>query len=225
MENEILNYDYLISTIPLDVLLRIFSDQKRLSKKTSHFKYSSSHIIGIGIQGRVPEKLRTKCWMYFPESDVPFYRVTVFSNYSPNHVPRPGKEWSLLCEVSESPKKKVNLRQVVDDTVKGLRRAQLLPKGVQILSRWHRRLEHGYPTPFLKRDSLLQSIDSQLRKINIFSRGRFGAWKYEVSNQDHSLMQGVEAVQHILFGSKETTYSSPSKINAAHKMKNALQKR
>ncbi len=31
----------------------------------------------------VPDDLATKCWMYFPEDNAPFYRATVFSNYSP----------------------------------------------------------------------------------------------------------------------------------------------
>jgi hypothetical protein len=38
-----------------------------------------------------------------------------------------------------------------------------------------------------------------LKKQGIYSRGRFGAWKYEVSNQDHSMMQGVEAVVRVWF--------------------------
>ena len=43
----------------------------------------------------------------------------------------------------------------------------------------------------------------------IYSRGRFGAWRYEIGNMDHSVMMGVEAVNHILAGEKETVlYSS-----------------
>jgi hypothetical protein len=41
----------------------------------------------------------------------------------------------------------------------------------------------------------------------VFSRGRFGAWKYEVSNQDHSLMQGVEVVNRLITGTAERTYA------------------
>jgi hypothetical protein len=44
-----------------------------------------------------------------------------------------------------------------------------------------------------------------LESNGIYSRGRFGAWKYEVSNTDHSLMQGVEWVDHLLRGEAETT--------------------
>ena len=76
-----------------------------------------------------------------------------------------------------------------------------------VVSRWHRRLEHGYPTPWLGRDETLARVDARLRVANIFSRGRFGAWKYEVSNQDHSFMQGVEAVDQILDGAPERTYN------------------
>ena len=43
----------------------------------------------------------------------------------------------------------------------------------------------------------------------IYSRGRFGAWRYEIGNMDHSVMMGVEAANHILAGEKETVlYSS-----------------
>ena len=76
-----------------------------------------------------------------------------------------------------------------------------------MVSRWHRRLEHGYPTPWLGRDEVLAEAEHALHAAGIYSRGRFGAWKYEVSNQDHSLMQGVEAVDHILSGEPERTFN------------------
>jgi hypothetical protein len=39
----------------------------------------------------------------------------------------------------------------------------------------------------------------------VYSRGRFGAWKYEVGNMDHSFMQGVEVVERIFTGKTEIT--------------------
>ena len=44
-----------------------------------------------------------------------------------------------------------------------------------------------------------------LESHDIYSRGRFGMWKYEVSNTDHTLMQGVECVNRLLLGEPETT--------------------
>ncbi len=40
----------------------------------------------------------------------------------------------------------------------------------------------------------------------IWSRGRFGAWLYEIGNMDHSCMQGVEWVDHVLSGAPETVW-------------------
>ena len=97
---------------------------------------------------KAPETLATKNWTYFPEPGVPFYRVTVFSNYSPHHVPDPGRQWSLLCEVSESPERPVDAGRVVDDVVAGLRAVRFLPPGAALASLWHRRLEHGYSLQF-----------------------------------------------------------------------------
>lgn len=51
------------------------------------------------------------------------------------------------------------------------------------------------------RRSLLYLGESQ----GVYSRGRFGDWKYEVGNMDHSFMQGVEIAERILTGKTEIT--------------------
>lgn len=205
------SYDILISTIPLDRLLAC-SDLHELEPLSRRLVHSSTHVVGLGLRGQTPEHLRTKCWMYFPEPDAPFYRATVFSNYSPNNVPA-GSHWSLMTEVSESPAKPVDHERVVEDCIQGVITTRLLDDSERIVSRWHHRVEHGYPTPFLGRGEFLDAALIRLMELGIYSRGRFGAWKYEVSNQDHSCMQGVECVDRILFGVEESTVWHPDIVN------------
>jgi hypothetical protein len=59
----------------------------------------------------------------------------------------------------------------------------------------------------LHRDKALKEIQLFLEKNNIYSRGRFGAWKYEIGNMDHSVMMGKEIVDRILKGAKEKVWS------------------
>lgn len=209
---ERFDYDRLITTAPLNKTLDMLG-----LPGSEQLRYSSTHVVGVGIQGAVPDSLKTKCWMYFPEGDSPYYRVTVFSNYSPNNVPLPGQQWSLMAEVSQSSHKPVNHQTIVEDVIEALRRNCLLPRDSKILSRFHRFLPQGYPTPFLGRDQVIGPPLGALAERGIYSRGRFGAWKYEVSNQDHSFMQGVEAVDHILFGTGETTLNFPNIVNQSPK--------
>jgi len=79
---------------------------------------------------------------------------------------------------------------------------------------WHCRLPRGYPTPSIDRDRALEAILPAFEARGVYSRGRFGAWKYEVSNQDHSFAQGVECVDHLRTGSPETTLCQPEVVNA-----------
>jgi hypothetical protein len=125
-----------------------------------------------------------------------------------------GPYWSIMLEISESSMKPVDFDSVVEEAIQGCINVQLCQPEDQIVSIFHRRLEHGYPTPSLARDSILNEALPYLRERSIWSRGRFGAYKYEVANQDHSLMQGVEAVDNILFGATELTVHHPDIVNA-----------
>lgn len=226
-----IKYNKLLTTIPLDITLT-WLGREDLAKKLVH---SSSHIIGLGLRGSNPHD--TKCWMYYPEDDCPYYRCTVFSHYGVGNVPdasnslptlrlgdaslpvedsssKPGPYWSLMFEISESsPWKPVNLATIVEETIQGAINTKMISSTDEIVSIYHRRLEYGYPTPHLDRDGVLDQALPFLKKQGIWSRGRFGSYKYEVANQDHSLMIGVEAVDNILFGSKEFTLLYPSLTN------------
>jgi protoporphyrinogen oxidase len=240
-----IEYGALITTTPLDLTLQ-WLGKGDLANRLEH---SSSHIIGIGIRGECPHGL--KCWLYYPEDNCPFYRITVFSHYAPKNTPdanaklptlcygdasdakkgeeaKAGPYWSLMFEISESKQKPVNQKpislgggtwaEIVKETIVGSLNTKMVAAKDEIVSIYHRRLEHGYPTPHLNRDAALAEALPFLRDHNIWSRGRFGSWKYEVGNQDHSLMLGVECADNVLFGTKELTLNHPNIVNQKKNM-------
>jgi len=208
-------FGVLLSTMPLDILTGIARPLSLAVRRARRaLRYSSVHVLGVGLRGARPPALATKCWMYFPEDHSPYYRVTVFSNYSPHNVPEGDDYWSLMAEVCESPKKPVDAARLRNMTLSAMRQDGLLPAGADVVSFWHGRAGHGYPTPFLGRDLVLNQILPALEATRVFSRGRFGGWKYEVSNQDHSFMQGVEWVDSVVGGQGETTFRDPHRANS-----------
>ena len=119
-----------------------------------------------------------------------------------------------MAEVSESPLKPVNQSELFEQVIQGALNTRLIEKREDIISTWSFRAGYGYPTPGLHRDEALAEIIPFFEGHDVFSRGRFGLWKYEVSNQDHSFMQGVEVVERLVNGRKEITAFDPNHANA-----------
>jgi len=206
-DGEIVKYDTLISAMPLDRLCNdvINGEMPRdIKKAAAGLRHSGGYMVGIGIKQPCPS---TKSWMYFPEDNCPFYRVTYLSNYSPYMTPDKDTHYSLLCETSYSEFKHVDGRTIVEDTIKGLINAGMITEKDRddIVDTWTYHANYSYPTPSVERDAILAEVIPYLEQHGIYSRGRFGMWKYEVSNTDHTLMQGVELVNRLLLDEPETT--------------------
>ena len=80
----------------------------------------------------------------------------------------------------------------------------ILESPKDVVRTWHMRAEYGYPTPSKDRDARLEVLFPALEQHGIFSRGRFGAWQYEVGNMDHSYAQGFQVAGRIGLGQEET---------------------
>jgi protoporphyrinogen oxidase len=200
-------YDHLVSTMPLTELIKSIDDcPASVRDATSDLHHTEGLFVGIGVAEECPS---SKCWMYFPGSDSPFYRVTYLSNYSPQMTPGPG-HFSLLAEVSSSPFKREDPTDVVDRTIQGMVASELLtPEQAEhkIVSRELMRVPYSYPVPTIGRDAALARIQPWLMEHGIYSRGRFGAWRYEIGNTDHSVMMGVELADRLHSGADELTWT------------------
>jgi len=203
-------YDVLISTVPLDRLVQgIRAVDGELLEACQDLHHNNLLVIGLGLKKKIETR---RCWIYFTEKEMPCYRATYFSHYSPNNVPDGDTEnySSLMCEISFRSGEAPDPEFALDQIITGLIRATILEDSdrERIVSRYHRVIHYSYPIPTLNRDQALGILQPALMKHGIYSRGRFGAWRYEVGNMDHSVMMGVEAVNHILAGEPETVVHS-----------------
>lgn len=207
-------YEHLISTMPL-VSLTGLTGLQDVDRRAKQLKHSHTQVVGLAVNTKIPEHLDGKTWLYCPEMDHVYYRVTPFSIFSPAHVPDVNEWCSFLCEISSpgdgpmQDEDELIQRTLHDFEASGLFRG-LSDHETHI---YMMNSEFGYPIPTIDRDEILNEVIPALEEYQIYSRGRFGGWKYEVANMDHSVMQGVEAVNRVVLGEEEVTWKSPGVVN------------
>jgi protoporphyrinogen oxidase len=203
-------YDVLISTAPLDLVVQhMKAADTAMLDAVQDLHHNNLLVVGVGLK----KKIETgRCWIYFTDKEIPCYRATYFSHYSPNNVPNGDIEnySSLMCEISFKVDETPDPERILDQVIAGLIRAKILEESdrTRIVSRYHQVIPYSYPIPTLNRDRALAVLQPALMKQGIYSRGRFGAWRYEIGNMDHSVMMGVEAVNHVLAGEPENVFLS-----------------
>ena len=204
------NYDVLISTAPLDLLTQMIKPaDQRLRDAAQGLEHNNLLVVGLGLK----KKIETgRCWIYFTDAQMPCYRATYFSHYSPFNVPNGDIEHysSLMCEMSFRVGESPDPQDILDRVTTELIRTNMLEESDRgrVVSRYHRIVGYSYPIPTLGRDQALGILQPALLEKGIYSRGRFGAWRYEIGNMDHSVMMGVEAVNNIVAGEKELVFHS-----------------
>ena len=205
-DGEVVEYDVLLNTMPLDLFVKRMSyAPDALHHAAAYLEHSSGLIAGVGVNKAVET---SKCWMYFPEPSAPFYRVTYLNQYSPNITPQ-DNQTLFLTETSYSQYKHENKADIVDRVIDGLIATKLMDESDRdlIATTYLIDIDYSYPVPTVNRNAALATLQPYLMERDIYSRGRFGGWRYEIGNMDHSVMQGVEFVNHILNDEPEVTWT------------------
>ncbi len=180
-------YDVLLSTIPLPNLAN--GVKGIIIPGVSALPYVGVVVVGVGMRGTPPDALKKCHWIYIPDSKIPYFRVSVYSNYGAGNAPQ--GTWSLLFETTVDPKTTIHKKNIIETTLVQARLQGLIPGDSEIISTFFHHEPFGYPTPMIGRDRIVSKASTLLEHNDIFSLGRFGSWKYEEGNMDDVWTQGV----------------------------------
>jgi protoporphyrinogen oxidase len=201
------SYTALVSTMPIDHLVRRLQHcPDNVRAAAEDLEHNSVYMVGVGYESPLKDD---KSWMYFPQDNTPFYRATNFAKYSPANVPDAdtGRYCAYMTEVSHSRYKHESLEGLEDRVEEGLRSAGVIEGRPNVASATVVNIDYAYPVPTLKRDAALRTIHPWLMEHGIYSRGRFGSWRYEMGNMDHAVKMGSDVARRILKDKPEELWS------------------
>src|ERR1022692_3520825 len=98
---------------------------QRLRDAAQGLEHNNLLVVGLGLK----KKIETgRCWIYFTDAQMPCYRATYFSHYSPFNVPNGDIEHysSLMCEMSFRVGETPDPEKVLDQVTTGLIKAKML---------------------------------------------------------------------------------------------------
>ena len=188
--NEKVNYDILISTLPLKELLKATINlPEKIKKAGDDLKFNSVLEINLGLR----RKDSSMHWVYVPEEKYPFYRFGYFSNFSENMAPK-GKG-SIYCEISYKGEEIIDQEKTYRDSVKGLIDIGVIKDESEIIEKNILNMEYAYVIYDKEYKNSTEEIHNFLRSLDVFSIGRYGKWEY--SAMEDAILQGRDVINFI----------------------------
>jgi len=186
-------YEKLISTLSLPVVINLLDGApQKIAEAAANLEYNMIYAVNLGINR---ENLSDFHWVYYPEDDYIFHRISFPMNFTKSNVPE-GKS-SITAEISCSKYKSVCYDSLIEDTIHDLGKAGVLKNDDEIIVKDIRTLCPAYVIYDLNHRNNVDLIHDFLKENDIFSCGRFGEWEY--LNMDHSILSGKRVVEGIRY--------------------------
>lgn len=166
------SYDRLISTIPLPNLIKRLRDvPEDLKKEVGGLRWTSLLNLTYCLSRPVPRPFH---WAYFPEGEFPFFRLVFPSNISQELAPQGGG--LIAAEISNPPpgQEKDLERQVLSHLLK----LGWIGQAADVVFVMRNYFPYAYPVHDLERARRVSRLMDFLRSNQVWSIGRFGAWRY-----------------------------------------------
>ncbi len=186
------HYKMLINTMPLDQLLKMMTGNTSRSFSTAADKLICNSVLNFNL-GVGHDQLSDKHWIYFPESNYPFYRIGFAHNFSSQMAPDGCS--SLYGEIAYINQTDRYKRTILTKALKKTK--QLL--GIQendVVTKKIIDISHAYVIYDHWRERQLPKLLASLEQADIYSIGRYGAWKY--CSMQETLLDGKQLADRLL---------------------------
>jgi len=183
---------YVISSLPLPDLTKMILDApERVIKAAKKLVYNSLVCINLGVKR---SRISDKHWVYFPEKNFVFNRISFPMNFSKLTTPK--NRSSILVEVTHRKNKELNVNVIKHSVIEGLITAKILKENDKLEVCDIRCFKYAYVIYDLNHKKNVRIIHDYLRKNNIIPIGRYGEWEY--INMDKSILSGRRGVKEVI---------------------------
>ncbi len=190
-DGRVEGYETLVSTIPVPELVRRCTDlPKAIREAADGLRCVSVYNVNLGV---AREKVSDKHWIYFPETEFPFYRVGFPMNFSPLLGP-PGCS-SLYVEVSHQPAHAVPEAALIQRIRDGLERAGIFRSDDELVVADVKDIRYAYVLFDQHRARALPAILEELARRGIHSIGRYGRWEH--TSMEDAMAQGKQLAEQL----------------------------
>lgn len=182
-------YRTLISTAPLDVLIRLLVDPPpSVAAAAGRLRCNPLRYLDVALD--VPCGTENH-WTYVPEQRYPFYRVGCYSNFSEKMAP----EGKACLYVELSSREPPDMNELMPLVTQSLMDMKIIRRAEDIAFVRPRIMEHAYVVFDKEHESARERIHTFLLDHGIISCGRYGGWDY--SSMEDALIAGRQAAQHV----------------------------
>lgn len=188
-EDEVVSYDQLVSSIPLNRLLELVGPLPReVQLAASRLRCTQLYYLDVALT--VPAR-QAWHWVYVPEPKYPFYRVGCYSNFSERLAPDGCS--SLYVELVD--RQPPDLQQLLPLVFSGLREMRVIDSARDVRFTRLRRIEHAYVIFDHDYYASTRLAHAFLSQHGVISTGRYGQWTY--SSMEDALLAGRRAIKPV----------------------------
>jgi len=190
-----INSKYVISSIPLPTLIKMFNDvPEEVIKAAKSLVFNSLVCINIGIKR---PKISEKNWIYFPEKDLIFNRISFPMNFSEFTTPR--NRSSILIEVTHR-RNEIDIEEIKEKVIDGLITSKIIRESDKLDVCDVSQFKYAYVIYDLNHKKNVRTIHEFLKDNSIIPIGRYGEWEY--LNMDKAILSGKNTAIELNEGSK-----------------------
>lgn len=168
--DTLVEYDYLINTIPLPNFINLTNNNLELEKELS---YNKVLVFNLGFSKK--SNLTNEHWLYIPDKSCNYYRIGFYDNIL-NH-----DKLSMYVEIGYN-KDDVITKEEIDRqltlTIDNLIKQNIISKDNELIEYVSIVMDPAYVHINSETDKKIKEYFKMIEKSNVYSIGRYGAWTY-----------------------------------------------
>ncbi len=179
--------DRVLSSLPLPEVVKMIDDApEEVHRAAGRLAHNSLVCVMVGVKR---PRITNKHWLYFPEADLVFNRISFPMNFSPETTPE-GRS-SILVEVTY--RDRVDVEETKERVLEDLVKAGLIDAHEEVDTCTAADFRYAYVIYDLDHRKNVNIIHRYLEGNRITPMGRFGEWEYH--NMDKAIQSGKRAAE------------------------------